>query len=72
MHHPFFEEWKAQEEARRLEEVGRSAWKSAAAEPPLAEPSFAERCGDRVWRLRLSFVSLQVCVSFRRSGQLDR
>ncbi|TLS52945.1 hypothetical protein FE782_06120 [Paenibacillus antri] len=72
MHHPFFEEWKAQEEARTLEQVGRHAWKSSVAEPSLAEPSFAERCGDRVWRLRLRFASLQVCVSFRWRGQLDR
>ncbi|HZG75772.1 MAG TPA: hypothetical protein VEZ72_07925 [Paenibacillus sp.] len=71
MHHPYFEEWKASEEARRLDDVGRHAWKLEAREA--ARRSDDDECaGDRSWRMRLGFATLRVCVSFRWGGQPER
>jgi len=65
MHHPYFEEWKAREETRRLDAIARQAWKRT----PQAG---RERGRGREWRIALRIAALRVCVSLRWNGQPER
>jgi hypothetical protein len=71
MLHPYFEEWKAMEEARRLADIDRHAWKLNGDETPSAHRP-GERNRGRAWRVGLRFASLRVCVSFRWGGHPER